>query len=65
MKRRIKENVWGNWYGYEGTRRVISFSESAFASQEELANEWLNHQEDAVDSLANMRFGSKTGPICL
>lgn len=24
-KRRIHQNAWGNWNGYEGTRRVIEF----------------------------------------
>lgn len=26
MKRKVKQNVWGNWYGYEGRRRVRAFS---------------------------------------
>ena len=24
-KRRIHQNIWGNWYGYLGTRRVEDF----------------------------------------
>lgn len=24
-KRRIRENIWGNWKGYEGTRQVKDF----------------------------------------
>jgi hypothetical protein len=25
MKRKIKQNIWGNWKGYEGTRKVADF----------------------------------------
>ena len=35
-KRRIKQNVWGNWNGYEGNRKVIEFGTGEFE-----ANEWL------------------------
>ena len=36
MKRRIKQNIWGNWNGYEGTRRVMQFGTS-----ERNAKHWL------------------------
>lgn len=38
--RRIKANVWGNWNGYEGTRKVISFG-----LDERDAQEWLETGE--------------------
>ncbi len=40
-KRRIEANIWGNFYGYEGSRRVKDFGLGEFE-----ANEWLNHRED-------------------
>lgn len=39
--RRIHRNKWGNWYGYEGRRKVASFSESAELTQERAAQTWL------------------------
>lgn len=41
MKRRIRMNVWGNWYGYEGTRRTREFADLPYASAEVHAKEWL------------------------
>jgi hypothetical protein len=41
MKRRIKQNAWGNWYGYEGSRKVKDFAESPYESQEQAAKSWL------------------------
>ncbi len=40
-RRRIHQNVWGNWYGYEGTRRVIAFGNSPEATAEQAAHAWL------------------------
>ena len=40
MKRRIKRDVWDNWYGYEGAKRVIDFG-----TDERAANEWLEDPE--------------------
>lgn len=44
MKARIKENRYGNWYGYLGTRRVESFFNDSQGSQEDHAKEWLARQ---------------------
>lgn len=52
IKRRIYQNIWGNWYGYEGVRRVIEFSNGVFGSAETYANEWLNRKENDLDSLS-------------
>jgi hypothetical protein len=41
MKRRIKQNAWGNWYGYEGRRRVKAFGESVEWTAEQNAERWL------------------------
>jgi len=41
---RIHKNVWDNWYGYEGTRRVEAFSNTPYASAEENAKEWLREK---------------------
>jgi hypothetical protein len=40
MKRKIRINAWGNWYGYEGAKRVIEFG-----TDERAANEWLVNPE--------------------
>ena len=39
--RRIRQNVWGNWYGYIGTRKVQWFFDNSFGTQEEHAKRWL------------------------
>ena len=39
--RRIKQNAWDNWYGYEGTRRVIAFANTPEHTAEQAANIWL------------------------
>lgn len=36
MKRRIKQNVWGNWKGYLGTRQALDFG-----TDEVSARHWL------------------------
>lgn len=36
MKRRIRQNVWGNWKGYEGNRKV-----ACFGIDEQEAKAWL------------------------
>ena len=38
MKRRIHQNVWGNWNGYAGSRRVEDFG-----TDEMNARYWLQH----------------------
>lgn len=40
MKRRIRQNIYGNWNGYEG-RRVVQF----FGSDEWAAKYWMEHGE--------------------
>jgi hypothetical protein len=40
-KKRIARNAWDNWYGYEGTRRVISFANTSQGTQEQHATAWL------------------------
>ena len=37
MKRRIHQNVWGNWNGYIGRRKVHEFG-----TDEDEAKLWLN-----------------------
>lgn len=51
-KRRIRQNIWGNWYGYEGTKRVREFSNGPYASAEQDAQDWLNRREghDCIDA---------------
>ena len=39
--RAIKENVWGNWYGYESGRRVMAFGNLPEATAEQAARAWL------------------------
>jgi len=38
-KRRIKQNIYGNWVGYEGRARTQEFGDHA--SSEADAREWL------------------------
>lgn len=37
MKRRLKQNVWGNWSGYLGVKKVIEFGTDKLGE----AEEWL------------------------
>lgn len=46
-KARIHQNVWGNWNGYLGRRRVIEFGSSSTQSAFHAAQEWLDEQERA------------------
>jgi hypothetical protein len=41
-KRRIRCTVWGNWYGYVGTKRVTMFGNSSTETAEQEAQRWLN-----------------------
>ena len=49
----IKENAWGNWYGYIGGRKVEWFCDDLDGTQEQNANAWLIRermkQQDATD----------------
>lgn len=36
-KKRIKQNYWGNWNGYRGTKKVISFGTDNIAAKEWVA----------------------------
>jgi hypothetical protein len=40
MKKRIKQNVWGNWNGYRGRHKVI-----AFGTDGQAATEWLENED--------------------
>lgn len=42
-KRRIKQNQWGNWYGYENNRKAIYFANTPTHSQQQQAEYWLEH----------------------
>jgi len=39
-KRRIKQNVWGNWYGYIGSKRAEAFFNTPEHSMEQNAKMW-------------------------
>jgi hypothetical protein len=32
-KKRIRQNLWGNWNGYRGTKKVISFGTDGVAAK--------------------------------
>ena len=49
-KRRIKQNAWGNWYGYEGKRRVKAFAETPEYSMEQNAERWRDNREEDNDT---------------
>jgi len=42
MKYRIKQNIYGNWNGYKGNKKVKEFSNTiSGCGAESEANEWL------------------------
>lgn len=44
-KASIRQNVWGNWYGYIGGKKVEWFLEDAGTTQEQNAKAWLAKQK--------------------
>lgn len=42
-RRSARKNIYDNWYGYVGGKRVIAFSNTASHTQEEEAEHWLKH----------------------
>lgn len=63
MKRKIHQNVWGNWNGYEGTRKVADFG-----TDEQGAREWLADPVayETEQNTARQSVGAKTlevGPL--
>lgn len=55
VKRRIKQNVWGNWNGYASTRRAVEFG-----TDERAAREWLEtgKRPEFDPSIYRMKIGS-------
>jgi hypothetical protein len=39
MKRKVKQNIWGNYYGYEGRKRVKAFPTNTLDSEFQA---WIN-----------------------
>lgn len=56
MKRRIRQNAWGNWYGYEGRKKVKDFAKTATHSQEEHARAWVEEREKEIESESRPRY---------
>jgi len=48
MKARIKQNAWGNWYGYLGNKKVESFSNTPTETMEQQAQVWLAANTDLI-----------------
>lgn len=44
---RIRQNQWGNWYGYKGTKRVEAFGNSPEFTAEQAAQSWLRTMQAA------------------
>lgn len=44
----IRQNIYGNWYGYKGRSLVASFGNSSQGTAEQAANEWLRVQQAPV-----------------
>lgn len=42
---RIHKNVWDNWYGYKGRRRVIAFMNTLDFDQQGNAERWLAERQ--------------------
>jgi len=38
---KVRENQWGNWYGYRGRRRVMEFANTSEFTAEQNAYRWL------------------------
>lgn len=51
-KKRIRQNVWGNWYGYEGRNKVATFFDSPEGTQAEHAKNWLEGKADKRDFIS-------------
>jgi hypothetical protein len=49
MMVRIRKNAWGNWCGYVGGRRVITFSGTPDLTAEQNAHLWLAEKQSAPD----------------
>jgi hypothetical protein len=45
----IRENVWGNWYGYVSGRKVMPFFSTPDTSQEEEAWDWFNAYTGGIE----------------
>jgi hypothetical protein len=41
----VRENLYGNWYGYIGGKRAEMFYNSSFESQEMMAQRWQRETE--------------------
>lgn len=63
MKARIKQNAWGNWYGYLGTKKVIAFTNTSPGSgMEEEAQAWLKENTDLIPcSIVKVKYVGNDG----
>jgi hypothetical protein len=52
----IRENVWGNWYGYISGRRVEQFFNTPFATQQQNAEKW---QADTIAGFTELGMTTK------
>jgi hypothetical protein len=60
--RAIKQNVWDNWYGYEGGRRVISFANDPFRTAEQGAYQWISgNPKEAGIAVPTVHLGGTSG----
>lgn len=55
MKRRIRQNVYGNWFGYEGARRVMMFVNLSVETAEQGARRWLETGETQEQFLKGLK----------
>ena len=59
MKIRIKQNVGGNWIGYQGSQKVIEFKDTPTSTQKEIAEKWLieqNHKKAVLQKILESAF---------
>jgi len=62
MKARIKQNAWGNWYGYLGTKKVASFANSPTETMEQQAQAWLKENTDLIPcSIVKVKYVGNDG----
>lgn len=62
-KRKVKQNVWGNWNGYEGGRKVQEFGtddvSAGYWLETGIVDSWAGYDsQESIAQLRNLAFQS-------